>query len=414
MDELPEYATLIPLPYKISIVLCLGVYLWYSIIYINYRYFHINTLQLVSLSYLKNNYTQLDGRHQDSGEGATTIAANANENKQLLDGVWKNVYSLSLTTLVSLVVFHLFTWNGSKSFLTPIIEVLPLLTILFCVCLLFKWADNGSIGCTRVFTTMKRILVGGIASRTMRTNDILISDSLVSYARVLNDFVLYLWTLLLDDDVHPYDVHVESIALSLPIIIRIRQCWYEYKLTGLRQHLLNLIKYSTGFGPMLMTILIRTALNNDQLDKEQVLSRVAALNKWWYFFATINSTYSFIWDVKMDWGLQLFNQDSKHHLRPKSQLIGPAWKYYTIILLDFILRFLWIFKIFHKSGEIVNDHLFAKVGGFLFGGNAFQFGFTVLEVLEILRRWLWCFLKLESDWFKLQNQGIELEMVKEN
>ena len=95
----------------------------------------------------------------------------------------------------------------------------------------------------------------------MRTNDILISDSLVSYSRVINDLGLVIWNYWFDSNIG-YNYKFESMILSIPTCIRIKQCWYEYKLTGKTQHLFNLIKYSTGLGPLLINVLLKRMLLN--------------------------------------------------------------------------------------------------------------------------------------------------------
>lgn len=76
--------------------------------------------------------------------------------------------------------------------------------------------------------------------------------------------------------------------------------------------------------------------------------------------------------------------------------------YYGIVVLDFILRFIWILKLFVIKETEVRLGLKNKVGNFLFGLDFLSLGFATLELLEIIRRWLWCFLKIESDLVKLQ------------
>ena len=126
---------------------------------------------------------------------------------------------------------------------------------------LFFKNSYSSPGQIRIFTTIKRIIRGNINSQTMRTNDILISDSLVSYSRVINDLGLVIWNYWFDSNIG-YNYKFESMILSIPTWIRIKQCWYEYKLTGKTQHLFNLIKYSTGLGPLLINVLLKRMLLN--------------------------------------------------------------------------------------------------------------------------------------------------------
>ncbi|CAK7896427.1 protein Erd1p [[Candida] anglica] len=412
----PEYPTLVPLPFKIIALIHLSVYLWYLVARINYHKLNMNTLQLINLSYSKHSYAQLDSYLPHNGEYATTTHADFKENKQLILGIW------NLFKKLSVVIFGSYTGYQVLGVFydTNIVVLIPLITLMTVVYYIFP-PNSSSIGLHRCFTTLKRILVGRINSRTMRTNDILISDTLVSFNRVINDFVLLIWITIFGME-RAYSPIMEFSALSIPVIIRIKQCWYEYHITGARQHLLNLIKYSTNFGPMVITVLIKyTNLNREEgvVSEEELSAKLAKLSIWWFFFATINSTYSFVWDIKMDWGLRLFDRmfGISHSstdliettLRPSNQLLGPVSKYVAVIVLDFILRFIWILKWFNSP-----THVLGHLGLFFFSANAHQFGFCALEMLEILRRWMWVFLKLESDWFKQQTQAIEMDLVKEN
>ncbi|KAF6062922.1 EXS family protein [Candida albicans] len=98
----------------------------------------------------------------------------------------------------------------------------------------------------------------------------------------------------------------------------------------------------------------------------------------------------------MDWHLELFDG-----LFSK-QLALPRSIYYIAIIIDFILRYIWILKLF-----IINEELKKEKIKFIYIFSTFLF--------EIFRRWIWCFIKLESDWVELyndqdlSNQDIELE-----
>ena len=58
--------------------------------------------------------------------------------------------------------------------------------------------------------------------------------------------------------------------------------------------------------------------------------------------------------------------------------------YYTAIILDFILRMTWSLKL---SPHL--DHWNDLEGG-IFG----------LEVLEVARRWVWIFFRVETEWVR--------------
>jgi len=154
----------------------------------------------------------------------------------------------------------------------------------------------------------------------------------------------------------------------------------------------------------------------------------------------INSLYSFWWDVTNDWGLDLlrpatwsppfsgqspnnsmspprplvlptlrangtyagpssaasidltsprpsnYRPSSRHFGLRRRLLFGDALIYYTAILFNFILRFTWSLKL-SSHLHIVTD---------------MESGVFVMEALEVLRRWVWVFLRVE--WEVLRKQ----------
>lgn len=409
MTPLP-FDTVVPIPYKIVAFVELGIVLWYLIVLICHRH-HMNVLSLLHLSYSPHSYSRLDGTQPGTGELATIAAATASESAYLLKGIWQTIQRTGFVLLVSYTAFvglHLIHANDNIV-LEPLLTAVPLLTIVLVLWQVFGPPTKlGSFGQKRLYTTVRRIVGGGINSASMRTNDILISDSLTSYARVLNDTVLFVWTSLASA---PYSASLEMVVLAVPTVIRIRQCWHEYRRTGLRLHLLNLLKYTTALGPIVINYLIKRALSRlspedpNTVSQEDLVHTLSRLNSWWYLTAIINSTYLFIWDVRMDWGFHmlepLFNAKGLYlSLRPLDQLVYRNWlAYYGVVATDFVLRFLWVLKLTVNEDS---TSMFRPLGVFLFAGDVHSLGFAVVELLEILRRWLWCFFKLESDWVKMR------------
>lgn len=133
----------------------------------------------------------------------------------------------------------------------------------------------------------------------------------------------------------------------------------------------------------------------------------------------LNSFYSFYWDVAKDWDLNFFsavvtrllshsniNLTRRPHrfLSPTSpsglpgdaaatsypfglrrhRFIHTPSIYYTVIALDFLLRCTWSFKL---SPHL--DHFKDLEGGIF-----------LMECLEVFRRWVWIFLRVETEWGK--------------
>lgn len=419
-DEL-IFDAIVPLPYRILFVVQLGHLGWYLIVKGCYKIGGMNVLLLINMSYTSHNYAQM-GASKEPGEDATINEAPMRENDLLLFGIWRNLVGISVHIMVSYVVFTMIRvcfevepHRENSTWVKFLYHSIPLITTLVVAYRIFH-KQTKSVGKTRLFTTMKRIIVGDINSQFMRTNDILLSDSLMSYSKVLNDIGIFIWHYFISNE-SVYNIGLEFVMLCIPSVIRISQCWCEYKLTRSRNHLLNMGKYSVGIMPILLTFLIKINLEyfneskgNDT--KEDNAVNIRLLNVWWYLASFISSTYSFIWDVKMDWDLNVFDyllNKSATILRPKIKLVynTQTWVYYLVIFVDFMLRYLWVLKYFViKDSEHLP--LINRVGLFLFGYNAFSFGYCLIEVMEIFRRFMWCFFKLESDWVKMIPEEVEM------
>ncbi|KAI9984416.1 hypothetical protein PInf_005764 [Phytophthora infestans] len=98
--------------------------------------------------------------------------------------------------------------------------------------------------------------------------------------------------------------------------------------------------------------------------------------------AVFNSLYSFLWDVVMDWGLgqpKLPRRVAflRHHLTYRPRKI-----YYLVIVVDFILRILWVTKWWDWMHRGVHFKL-------------------VSQVAEVVRRIIWNFVRVEWQCIKL-------------
>ncbi|CAX45047.1 mediator of retention of lumenal endoplasmic reticulum proteins, putative [Candida dubliniensis CD36] len=430
----------IPLSFRVTFSIHFGLILWLILNLLLTNFTTINVLQLLKLSYTPHNYTHLDDRshnhettnnqnNESLGEYAAFLPSDSHENDRLIKGIWS---SLKFVSIINIICWIIYKSIANIPWLAPLFYALPLISLFMTIYKLF-FKNCYSPGQIRIFTTIKRIIKGNINSQTMRTNDILISDSLVSYSRVINDLGLVFWNYWFDSNIG-YNYKFESMILSIPSWIRIKQCWFEYKLTGQKQHLFNLIKYFTGLGPLLVNVLLKRMLLNateEEKTNGELLLKLNHLNNWLYFALAINSTYSFIWDIKMDWHLELFDgllvlifpSRRKTSLTNyqfqilRNQLALPKLIYYIAIVADFILRYIWILKLFIINEELKKEKIkFIYIfSTFLFGYDAYSLGYALVETLEIFRRWIWCFIKLESDWVELykdqdlSNQDIELE-----
>ncbi|GMF10273.1 unnamed protein product [[Candida] boidinii] len=95
-------------------------------------------------------------------------------------------------------------------------------------------------------------------------------------------------------------------------------------------------------------------------------------------------------------------------------MFNVRFYYYFAILIDFCLRFIWISRILIQQGEFQysNSPFIVFVLGNLY---SLEFGYFTLEFLEIIRRWVWVFIKLETEYIKLifTVEDIELQQQQQ-
>jgi hypothetical protein len=113
----------------------------------------------------------------------------------------------------------------------------------------------------------------------------------------------------------------------------------------------------------------------------------------WIFSCVISSLYAYTWDIKMDWGLMDSNPEENTLLR--EEIVYSSKNYYYFgILEDFILRFGW-------TVSVSLTHL---------GYNQGELLTTILAILEVFRRFVWNFFRLENE--HLNNCGKLLLLIK--
>jgi len=162
------------------------------------------------------------------------------------------------------------------------------------------------------------------------------------------------------------------------------------------QHLANAAKYFSAFPVIVLSALQR----NLPLNHEDIGLSSTSLYRLWLLAVFINSIYSFYWDVAKDWDLSLFTSLS-HKLRGTKESGNQPWGlrpllffsnqelYYAAIITDLLLRFTWSLKL---SPHL--DH-FAD----------FESGIFLMECLEVGRRWIWIFFRVETELVRSLGRG---------
>lgn len=267
-------------------------------------------------------------------------------------------------------------------------------------------------GRRRFLATLRRVGIGGLAeSQDGKFGDILLADVLTSYAKVLADIFVIICMFLRPGgsstarpDRSCGRVVLVPLLLAVPSLIRFRQCILEYlrvRRSPHREsvgwggrHLANALKYLTALPVVITSSLLRRSPQG---------GAGSSLKRIWLISVLVNSLYSFYWDVEQDWGLTLFSsrRQRDHSLEPHAWglrprlILGPPALYYSAIVLDLMLRCTWLVGL--------SPHLY-KI-------NDFEGGIFLLELLEVFRRWVWIFFRVETEWIRNSSPGLGVDDI---
>ncbi|KAE9381087.1 EXS-domain-containing protein [Stipitochalara longipes BDJ] len=392
--ELDSFSLTLPLPYRAALVIVLGVWAWGA----NLHYLSLVKIDVPSLLHYPSRASpRTDPPHHLSTYRLATL--------------------LTLPLSFSLLLFWLLSRRDPV--LVIHYDYLPIAYLVLLLSLfLLPLRRFSSAGRTRFLTTLRRISIGGLApSNAGKFGDILLADVLTSYAKIIADLFVSLCMFFSGPDgsatARPDrgcgGQYLVPIIIAIPSLIRLRQCLIEYvrvrthniKNGGMTaqtgwggQHLANALKYASAFPVIVLSALQR----NLSLDHEDIGVTETTLYRLWLLAVAVNSIYSFYWDVAKDWDLTLFSSvpslsakpralhrpsDTPFGLRDRLVFPSPGIYYYAIVL-DFLLRFTWSLKL---SPHL--DH-FAD----------FESGIFVMECLEVGRRWMWIFFRVETEWVR--------------
>ncbi|KAJ5832045.1 hypothetical protein N7474_000356, partial [Penicillium riverlandense] len=152
----------------------------------------------------------------------------------------------------------------------------------------------------------------------------------------------------------------------LPSVWRAFQCIRRYLDTkNAFPHLLNLGKYIFG-------VLYYATLSMYRIDRD---TRYQAS---FITFALLNSVYTSVWDLIMDWSLG--NPYSKHPLLREVLAFRKAWIYYAAMVINVVVRFNWIFYAIFTL-EIQHSAVLSFVVSFT----------------EVCRRGIWSIFRVENE-----------------
>ncbi|XP_048136016.1 phosphate transporter PHO1 homolog 10-like isoform X2 [Rhodamnia argentea] len=210
--------------------------------------------------------------------------------------------------------------------------------------------------------------------------DFFLADHLTSQVQALKSLELYICYYRLAEysqrrnRCHSHGVYnvFYFIVASIPYWMRFLQCLRRLCEEGDAVHGFNGLKYL----PTIVAVLVRTACELKKGHAWLVLAFISSA------IATIMNTY---WDIVVDWGL-LRRHSRNFYLRDKL-LISHKSVYFAAMVLNVVLRLAWMQLVLEFN--LCSLHKMAVT--------------TIVSCLEILRRGIWSFFRLENE--HLNNVG---------
>ena len=165
--------------------------------------------------------------------------------------------------------------------------------------------------------------------------------------------------------------------------IRVRQCSIQlYYASDTHSRMCiatNMFKYATSFPPIWITAAVTLGFysSNDTIH-------------WAISFAVINSLISFAWDLVMDWGLISFSPATRR-ISLRSRTYYPIWFYVLAVAGNMVLRFAWAINRLSYFGNMSPSQLI-----------------LLTEALEVFRRFVWNFIRIEWEVINTKNKAAEV------
>ncbi|KAG0650973.1 erd1 [Hyphodiscus hymeniophilus] len=387
--ELDSLSLTLPLPYRVALVTVIGVWAWG----VNLHYLSLAKIVRIYTSTLYSSSNLTRPLANSSSQDVPALIHYPHRASPRTDlPHHRSTYRLAIVLTIPLILSLFLFWALSHRNPTLVIyyDFLPLSYLWFLLLIFVLPLRRFSYsGRRRFLATLRRVSIGGLAQpHDGKFGDILLADVLTSYGKIIADLFVALCmysrkngSATARPDRGCGGQYLVPLVIAIPSLIRLRQCMIEYFRTRANpsvssgwggQHLANAAKYASAFPVIILSALQR----NLSYNHVTIGVTEATLYRLWVFAVAFNSFYSFYWDVAKDWDLTLFSSTRQPHLahkvpyglRPRLYFPSPNL-YYFVIALDLMLRY-------------------------------FESGIFLLEFLEVGRRWMWIFFRVETEWMR--------------
>jgi len=164
-----------------------------------------------------------------------------------------------------------------------------------------------------------------------------------------------------------------AVVGLLPAWFRFAQCLRRYRDTKEAfPHLVNAGKYSSTMLAVTLSCL------------DSNFGGEGYKNIFFYLWLTaqlVSSVYGYIWDIKMDWGFFTANAGENTFLREETVYSSKNYYYFAIVE-DLVVRFSWVYVLILDQFDT---------------GIPREFIITFTAALEVMRRFIWNFFRLENE-----------------
>ena len=220
--------------------------------------------------------------------------------------------------------------------------------------------------------------------QTIAFAEIVFADALTSMSKVFKDVaitIIAVYSTVTETpitDLHEEGMLLVAVLASVPFLIRVRQCWVQFE----GQHdpvlkvpiFLNIVKYLSAFPPIWLAAAATLGFYHPQMPTYIMLC------------SAVNSTYSFIWDIVMDWGYFTIYRDGKVKLRQRC--FYPVVTYVLVGVSNLVLRFAWAANKLEYFAEMDAASLV-----------------LFMELIEVFRRSIWNMYRIEWEIINVESKG---------
>ncbi|KNZ72888.1 ERD1 like protein [Termitomyces sp. J132] len=338
---------------------------------------------------------------------ATSLPAHlpASRQSSSLVALYNSIYRIFVIYSSICFAFWLawrYTTKGEVG-LVDVFGYIPAMASLTIICILFYPHNTLHKTERRKFLYAVRRCLFSSWDSAVYFSDVILADIITSFAQVVGDVWLSLCMLIPGNSMlRPQSgvgmsEWILPTVMSLPYLVRLRQCVIEYSHEGNRRSLYNALKYAS-FPAIYLSALQRLVSG----DGGSHIKSSVKTEYWenfifwlWLLAALVNSLYSFWWDVTNDWDPSRSFAEVANHKRYyhpfglRHSLYFPLLVYPLLIFLNLILRLTWSMKLF----RVVNVSSHADITNFC------------LKVAELFRRWMWVFIRIEWEMIRKGREG---------